>query len=317
MDKRSDSPESYCNQHTLKNWTGTQGVGLHSGKSIEFQLGPAPEDTGIVFERADLPGRPIVKCCPRSIRESELCTTLETNGVRVSTVEHLLAVLLGMGVDNCRVVLSGAEVPILDGSATPFVQLINDAGIRRQDRLRSLWCLRRSVSVRDGDRLIAVRPAHRLQIDCRLDYDHPLVSDQRHLYIHDAVGFQNEIAPARMFGFLKDVETLQRAGLARGGSLDNAIVIDSFSILNPGGLRFPDEFVRHKVLDILGDLALLGGVLLGRVVAHKSGHALHRTLVRRLAADASNCVRIRVTPDMHVINPSLDSNPIQPEWQMA
>jgi UDP-3-O-[3-hydroxymyristoyl] N-acetylglucosamine deacetylase len=317
MDKHVDSSENYFHQHTLKTWAGAQGVGLHSGKSIDLQLAPAPDDTGIVFERADLPGRPIIKCCPRSVRESELCTTLETNGVKVSTVEHLLAVLFGMGVDNCRVILSGSEVPILDGSAIPFVQLINDAGIRRQDGLRSWLCLRRSVSVRDGDRLIAVRPARRLQIDCRLDYDHPLVSDQRHLYIHDPVGFQNEIAPARTFGFLKDVATLQRAGLARGGSLDNAIVIDSFSVLNPDGLRFPDEFVRHKVLDILGDLALLGGALLARVVAHKSGHTLHRALVRRLAADSTNCVRIRITPGMYAANLPFDSVPAHPEWQVA
>jgi UDP-3-O-[3-hydroxymyristoyl] N-acetylglucosamine deacetylase len=220
---------------------------------------------------------------------------LEESGVRVSTVEHLLAVLWCLGLDNVQVLLDGEEVPILDGSAAPFVDLVREGGLRRQDSSRVVRQVVRSMAVRDGARHISIEPARSLSVDCTLDFAHSLISDQRHRYIHHPEAFAMEIAPARTFGFLKDVGKLRQAGLARGGSLQNAVVVDRFSVLNPDGLRFPDEFARHKVLDILGDLALLGGGLQGRVVAVRSGHRLHRQLVRAMLAQPE-CWRILKQP---------------------
>jgi UDP-3-O-[3-hydroxymyristoyl] N-acetylglucosamine deacetylase len=281
-------------------------------------LEPAPANSGIVFERTDLPNRPRVAACPESVVNSVYCTGLRENGSRVSTVEHLLAALYGLGVDNARVVLNGEEVPILDGSALPFVRLIQSVEVRPLNASRSWLRVVKPTTITEGDRSFEVLPARRLSIECTVDFDHPLVTDQYRRYEHDPDDFQREIAPARTFGFLKNVGAMKQAGLARGGSLDNAVVIDSFSILNPGGLRFADEFVRHKVLDILGDLALLGGALAARVVAHKSGHRLHHALVRRLATDPECCVLVQVEPDGRETELPFDLAPFRlPELQSA
>lgn len=296
MNCNSKHPGTHPLQHTLARWVTVTGNGLHSGRRVELSIGPAQADTGIVFERRDLPGRPSVEALPENIVDSVSCTALEKSGARVSTVEHLLAAFRGLGVDNAHVILDGEEVPILDGSASPFVRLLKEAGLRPLDAYRSFWRVRRPVVVQEGDRSIRVLPARRFSIDCTLDFDHPLVSDQRFRFSDSREAFEREIAPARTFGFLKDVKALRQSGLALGGSLSNSVVVASFSILNREGLRFPDEFARHKVLDILGDLALLGSALAARVVAVKSGHRLHCSLIRRLAGDPSCCTRVQLLP---------------------
>jgi UDP-3-O-[3-hydroxymyristoyl] N-acetylglucosamine deacetylase len=282
MESSSDINQSEVWQRTLGNWVRVQGLGLHSGKRVELSLGPAAADSGVVFVRSDLPGSPQICARPRGVADSMLCTILEENGVRVSTVEHLLAALAGLGVDNATVMVNAEELPVLDGSALPFVRLIQQAGVRLLGSCRTWLRVVKPVSVSEGDRSVQLLPARRLSVDCTVDFDHPLVIDQKMRYLHEPQTFEQEVAPARTFGFLKDVGEMRRRGLAQGGSLDNAVVVDSFSVLNPGGLRFQDEFVRHKILDLIGDLALLGAPLAARVVAHKSGHRLHHRLVQAL-----------------------------------
>lgn len=304
-------------QITIKRPVTLQGIGLHSGQRVEMTLLPAPANTGIRFERIDLAERPRLQASPQNVHSSRLCTVLGRNGARVSTVEHLLSALAGLGVDNLRVELDAEELPILDGSALPFVRAIQQAGIQDLAERRTFMRVRRGVSVVDGERSIRIAPARRLTIDCRVDFDHPLVSDQQRRFVARNGNFEHEIAPARTFGFLKDVDRLKRAGLARGGSLENAVVIDRFSILNPGGLRFADEFVRHKVLDILGDLALLGCPMLGRIQAHKSGHALHHKLIQKISADPTCLQRLQLGPDGEAVELPLDVSLPEPGLQSA
>jgi len=318
MERKREQHKSGLQQRTLRESIPIRGIGLHSGRRVGMILEPAPANSGITFERADLAHHPRVAASPETVVNSVYCTGLRENGSRVSTVEHLLAALYGLGVDNARVLLDGEEVPILDGSSLPFVRLIQAVGVRQLNASRSWLRVIKPTSVSEGDRSFQVLPARRLSIECTVDFDHPLVTEQHRRYEHDPDDFQREIAPARTFGFLKDVGAMKQAGLARGGSLDNAVVIDSFSILNPGGLRFADEFVRHKVLDILGDLALLGGALAARVVAHKSGHRLHHALVRRLAENPECCVRVQVGPDGRETELPFDLAPFRlPELQSA
>ena len=318
MDHIRELHNNVLHQRTLGSWVSAGGIGLHTGQRVEIAMGPAPADSGIVFERSDLPHNPIIAARPENVVSSAFCTVLEKNGVRVSTVEHLLAALFGLGVDNARVILDGEEVPILDGSARIFVQLIQQATVRSLNASRYWLRLKKPVEVREGDRVFKLLPARSLSLDCTVDFDHPLVTDQNMCFNHDPGSFEKEIAPARTFGFLKDVSELKRNGLARGGSLDNAVVIDSFSILNPGGLRFPDEFVRHKMLDIMGDLALLGSALAARVVAHKSGHSLHHNLVRHLAQNTDICEKVRITPDERDADLPFDLAPFRlPNLQVA
>jgi UDP-3-O-[3-hydroxymyristoyl] N-acetylglucosamine deacetylase len=272
-------------QTTLARWASLAGVGLHTGRPCRVRLGPAAVSTGVVFERLDLPGQPEVRARPENLAAACQCTALAEDGVRVSTVEHLLAALAGLGVDNVRVVLDTEELPMLDGSARPWVELIERAGLRVQDEARVYLQLTRAVREQAGERWLEARPARGLSLDCAVEYDHPLIHSQRCVFVHRPDAFRSALAPARTFGFLRDVERLNAAGLALGGSLDNALVLDDFSVLNPGGLRFPDEFVRHKALDLLGDLALLGAPLLGRVSACRAGHRLHHALVQRLAEE--------------------------------
>ena len=285
MQEAKTSDNDAMRQTTLAGWVSVGGIGLHTGQRVELSAGPAPAGSGIVFERADLAGSPRIPARPGSVVDATFCTVLGVNGTRLSTVEHLLAAFYGMGVDNALVIVDGEEVPILDGSAAGWVELITRAGIRQLAAPRPLVRLLRPVEIKQGERLLRARPARRLSIDCMVDFNHPLVSDQSITFKPGSQDFNSEIAPARTFGFLKDVGELQRNGFARGGSLQNAVVVDAYSVVNPEGLRYPDEFVRHKVLDILGDLSLLGGVLCARLVARKSGHGLHHQLVQRLAGD--------------------------------
>jgi len=285
------------NQRTLAGPIGCQGVGLHSGKTVNLTLRPAAADAGITFVRTDLPEPLAIPARAEHVVDTALATTLGKDGVRIGTVEHLLAALSGLGVDNARIELDGPEVPIMDGSAAPFAYLVKSAGIRVLDAPKSFLVVRRPVSVVEGDKEATLAPSDRFRVSCTIDFKHPLISDQSFELEFSDRTFSREICRARTFGFLRDVEMLKRMGLAKGGSLENAIVVDEFSILNPDGLRFPDEFVRHKILDAMGDVSLLGLPVIGHLKAFKSGHALNQRLVQAVLADAENyavvCARKR------------------------
>jgi UDP-3-O-[3-hydroxymyristoyl] N-acetylglucosamine deacetylase len=285
----------YWNQRTVGKRVSCTGVGLHSGKPATLVLAPTPPDSGITFVRRDLgveiPARADL------VVDTMLSTSLGHRAARVATVEHVLAALSGLGIDNCRVEVDGPEIPILDGSAAPFVYLVLEAGIRVQRAGKRFLVLAKPVEVRDGDKLARLEPAPELSIRFTADFGHPLITDQTFEFVFSDRRFAREVAPARTFCFLRDVERMKAAGLAQGGSLENAIVVDEFSILNPDGLRFPDEFARHKVLDALGDLTLLGMPVIGAFSAHKSGHALNQALVRKLGADPATHRVVRVSAE--------------------
>ena len=276
-------------QRTLHDRTGCRGIGLHTGREIHLELLPAPEDSGITFTRTDLPRHPDLRPCFEHLADTTLATTLAVGQgperAMVGTVEHLLAALIGLGIDNVRVLVNGPEVPILDGSAAPFVDLLLAAGVQQQRRTKRCIVIKREVKVREGDKMAKIGPGAGLNITCSLDFDHPLISPAPFKFTYSQQSFCRELAAARTFGFLTDVEALRARGLARGGSLDNAIVIDQYHILNPEGLRFPDECTRHKVLDALGDFALFGAPIVGRISLHRTGHALNARLVQAVLAD--------------------------------
>src|SRR5205085_10841710 len=238
-------------------------------------------DSGIVFVRTDLAPALEIPAQWASVVDSVLNTSLGRDGVRIGTVEHVLAALAGCAIDAARIEVEGPEVPIADGSSAPFVQLIQRAGVHELRAARRFLQVRRPVVVTDGDKVAKLLPARSFRVSYTIDFQHPLISDQTCAFELDGRSFQKEIARARTFGFKRDVERLHSAGLARGGALGNAVVVDDFNILNPEGLRYPDEFVRHKILDAMGDLSLLGMPVLGRFTALKSGHALNRQLVRK------------------------------------
>ncbi len=274
-------------QRTLKNKISCTGIGLHSGEKIKMTMSPAPPDSGIVFVRADLPNRPEIKACLENVSHTRLATTLGRDGVMIGTVEHLLAAMAGLGVDNVRVELSGPEVPVMDGSAAPFVYLVKSAGVAAQDRFKKFILVRKPFSVSEGDKSVSVCPAKEFSVDYTIDFDHPLIQSQSLDFRFSDAAFERELSRARTFGFLHEVEYLKKNGLAQGGSLDNAIVIDRFRIMNQDGLRFQDEFIRHKVLDFIGDISLMGAPIIGRFKAVKSGHHLNNMLLTGLAANPS------------------------------
>lgn len=271
-------------QRTLKNVIRATGVGLHTGEKVFLTLRPAAVNTGIVFRRIDLKPVVDVEAILDNVSNTRMSTTLERDGVRISTVEHLMSAFAGLGIDNVFVDLTAAEVPIMDGSAGPFVFLIESAGIEEQRAPKQFIRIKQSVEVRDGDKWAKFDPYDGFKVDLTIDFDHPAVqSSQQHASIDFLESsFIKDVSRARTFGFLDEVEALQEAGLARGGSLDNAIVMDAFHILNDEGLRYRDEFVKHKILDAVGDLYLLGHLLVGAFSAHKSGHSMNNRLLRRL-----------------------------------
>ncbi len=274
-------------QHTIKTPIHCMGVGLHSGRPVRLELKPASVDTGVVFRRVDLEQPVEIRAVWSNAVESPLCSTV-TDGrdVSVSTIEHLMAALHASAIDNVVVELDGPEVPILDGSADPFMFLIECAGPMAQTAQRRAIELRRTVRVENGASWIEIEPDSLLSVECDIDFASRAIGRQRMDTMVEAASFRSEIARARTFGFAKEVEQLRAAGLARGGSMQNAIVIDGDSVLNPDGLRFADEFVRHKTLDLIGDLYLVGRPLLGRVRAHRPSHALTTRLLTTLFADA-------------------------------
>ncbi|MBX2868164.1 MAG: UDP-3-O-acyl-N-acetylglucosamine deacetylase [Acidiferrobacterales bacterium] len=276
-------------QRTLKNIIRATGVGLHTGKKVYLTLRPAPVDTGIVFIRTDLDTEVEVPARPENVSDTRLSTTLERDGVKISTVEHLMSAFAGIGIDNAYVELSAPEVPIMDGSAGPFVFLLQSAGISEQKKLKQFIRIKKPCVVQDDDKWVKFEPFNGFKVSFAIDFDHPILknSTQNASVDFSTTSFVKEVSRARTFGFMDDLEALRNAGLAQGGSFDNAIVMDSFHILNDDGLRYEDEFVKHKVLDAIGDLYLLGHPLIGEFSAHKSGHALNNRLLRQLIADES------------------------------
>lgn len=271
-------------QHTLASRVTFSGVGLHTGVQVNVALEPAPANTGIVFRRTDLEGFPI-KAQAANVARVAYATSLMRKGVLISTTEHLLSALAALGVDNVYADIDNVEVPILDGSALPFALGILGAGLRRQRGRRSWFEVVRPVEIQDGARSIAIFPSPVFRVTCSIDFPHRLVGSQKVDWSADDDTFKDQIAPARTFQFLDKVQELRDAGLVRGGSLDNAIVLSADGVLNPEGLRFADEFCRHKTLDLIGDFALLGHPVAGHVVSHRGGHALHYALVSRLLQD--------------------------------
>ena len=268
-------------QTTLATPAETSGIGLHTAVPVHIRLLPAPPDTGYVFKRTDLGGFEI----PASVEWVAHCsyaTTLMRTGVMLSTVEHLLAALRGGGVDNAYIEVDNLEIPIMDGSSEAFIDLIESAGVIEQPLARRALLVREKVVIEQGDRSIQIEPADAYEIDCRINFKHPLIGTQHFLIDLSNGAFGREIAAARTFGFIAEVEALRRDNLIQGGSLENAIVLTPDGMLNETSLRFTNEFVRHKILDIVGDLALLGMPILGRVTAHKSGHILHAALMSKL-----------------------------------
>ena len=274
-------------QRTLRNTIRATGVGLHTGKKVFLTLRPAPVDTGIVFRRVDLD--PVVEIAARAdnVGDTTLSTTLVKGDVRVSTVEHLLSAMAGLGIDNCYVELSAPEVPIMDGSAGPFVFLIQSAGIEEQKAPKQFIRIKRPFTVKDGDKVATFLPFNGFKMAFTIDFDHPVFRDRAtHAEIDfSSTSFVKEVSRARTFGFMHEIEYLRSKGLAQGGSLDNAIVIDEYRILNEDGLRYEDEFVKHKMLDAIGDLYLLGYSLIGEFRGYKSGHALNNISLRALIAE--------------------------------
>jgi len=271
------------NQTTLGRAVETAGVGLHTGVHCNMRFVPAPADTGIVFRRTDLEYFPI-EAQGRNVSRVSYATSLMKKGVWLSTTEHVLAALYSCGIDNVFIDVDNLELPILDGSAEPFVEMIERAGIERQHRRRRYLKVLKPVEVRERDRRIGIYPADELRVHVFVDFPHPMARQQQIELVVNRENFCAKLSTARTFCFLEDVDRLRASGLARGGSLENAIVLTRDGVMN-GPLRSPDEFVRHKALDLIGDLALVGRPLLGRVEAHKAGHALHTLLVSKLLAD--------------------------------
>ncbi|MEH6469065.1 MAG: UDP-3-O-acyl-N-acetylglucosamine deacetylase [Porticoccus sp.] len=271
-------------QRTLNNVIRATGVGLHTGEKVYLTLHPAPVNTGIIFRRTDLD--PVVEIVAKAenVGETTLSTTLMNGDVRVSTVEHLLSAMAGLGIDNAIIDVTAPEVPIMDGSAGPFVFLLQSAGIKEQEEPKQFIRIKRPVTVTDGDKVASFKPFDGFKVTFSIDFDHPAFHNRTLKAEVDfsSTSFVKEVSRARTFGFMHEIEYLRSQGLARGGSMDNAIVVDEYQVLNEDGLRYEDEFVKHKILDAIGDLYLLGNSLIGEFVGHKSGHGLNNASLREL-----------------------------------
>ncbi len=268
-------------QRTLERPVRCEGIGLHTGQRVALTIYPAPANRGVIFRRTDLPGAPEIAARPERVVNTQNATTIAKDGVSVRTIEHLMSALSGMGVDNVQVDLTGGEVPVLDGSAAPFIELLQRAGLRRQFAPKTFLKVRQPIMVEIGTRSLRIVPSQRLKVIYTMCFDHPLLGEQTTAMEMSRERYVREVAPSRTYGFLRDMDMLARLGLAKGGSPENALVIGEEGVLN-GPLRFPDELVRHKILDLLGDLYLLGKPLVGTIIAHGAGHQLHVQLVRRI-----------------------------------
>lgn len=277
-------------QKSIKDIVSFAGVGLHSGNNVNVRILPAAEDTGILFVRTDVPGSVAIQANVSNVVATNYATSLGVNGVKVSTVEHILAAFYGLGVDNAVVELDGSELPALDGSAELLVSMIEGVGVVELDSPRKYLVIKEPIKVTDGDKHLLLLPTSGkgLEIDYSIDFSHPILSKQTYRCRLTGELFKNEIASARTFGFLRDVEMLRANGLAKGGSLSNAVVIGETEVLNEGGLRYPDEFVRHKVLDLMGDISLVGSPVVGYLIANRSGHTLNTKLANKILSSPSS-----------------------------
>jgi UDP-3-O-[3-hydroxymyristoyl] N-acetylglucosamine deacetylase len=274
-------------QRTLKNPVQATGVGLHTGERVDLALRPAPANSGIVFRRMDISPSVAIRAEAYSVKDTRLSTCLEMDGVRVSTIEHLMSAFAGLGVDNAIVELNSAEIPIMDGSAGTFIFLLQSAGIVEQSAAKQFIRIKKTVEVKDGDKWVRFEPFNGYKLGFTINFAHPVFANTKQNVTVDLGenSYIKEVSRARTFGFMQDVEAMRAQGLALGGNLDNAIVMDEYRVINPDGLRFEDEFVKHKVLDAIGDLYLLGHPLIGAFSGYKSGHALNNALLRALLAD--------------------------------
>lgn len=279
-------------QQTIGSTVSCSGVGLHSGKPVNLTLRPAPPNTGIVFVHRQGAEETLLPAAISNKVPTELCTAISVNGRQVKTIEHLLAALVGMEVDNVYAEVDAGEIPVLDGSASPFVRLIRTAGVIPQTRRQSYVKITQSIEVIDGARRVRIEPCSTPKITYSIHYDHPLIQTQTYTHTCSASAFEQEIATARTFGFLQEVEALWARGLGKGGTLDNTVVLSDEGVVNQSGLRFPNEFVRHKVLDLMGDVALLGFPFIGHIVAERSGHAMHTRLVEQILSQRDKWVLI-------------------------
>jgi UDP-3-O-[3-hydroxymyristoyl] N-acetylglucosamine deacetylase len=277
----------HTKQQTIRREVHIEGIGLHSGKPASVFIKPALPSTGLVFVRTDLQDPVTIPATCEFVTQTKMATTLGRGKTHISTVEHLLSALKLLGIDNAMIEVNGPEVPIMDGSAAPFCELLLEAGIYEQAASRKVAVLKKKIEIRNGDKIAMIEPANRLHVRAKVEWSHPKIGAQDYSFTVDHSDFR-EIAMARTFGFLKDVEQLKAAGLALGGSLDNAVVLDETRILNPNGLRYSNEFARHKVLDAIGDLALAPMAILGDVHLFKAGHELHAELVAEIFSDPNN-----------------------------
>ncbi len=295
-------------QRTIKNIITCEGIGLHTGTPVKMMLKPAPADTGIVFIRTDLGGSEI-KAISSNTAETSYATTLSQNGASVATVEHLLAAFSGLRVDNVRIEINAPEVPVMDGSAAAFVRLIADAGIQSLDVLQPVMKVIRPVFVRDGNKQLAIWPSEMPSISYFIDFNHPMLREQSLQYQPSEEAFLREVSDARTFGFLSDVQMLRANGLAKGGSMENAVILGEDSVLNRDGLRYRDEFVRHKILDLIGDLSLIGMPVIGHIVAHKSGHGLNAQMVSKLSSSPQSWITVGSAEDLETKQQELRLQP--------
>lgn len=299
-------------QRTLKTTIRATGVGLHTGDKVYLTLRPAPVDTGIVFRRVDLDPIVEIDATPENVGDTTLSTCLVKDDVRISTVEHLMSAMAGLGLDNAYIDVSAPEVPIMDGSASPFVFLLQSAGITEQNAHKKFIKIKKKITVKDGDKTATFEPFDGFKVAFTIDFDHPVFKKSKQTSVIDfsSTSFVKEVSRARTFGFMKDIEFLRANNLALGGSQDNAIVMDDFRVLNEDGLRYDDEFVKHKILDAIGDLFLLGHSLIGSFSGYKSGHALNNQLIRTLIADESTWELAtyddaKEAPISYIMNPAL------------
>jgi len=297
IERKHLQPVLLTHEQTIRAAATCSGVGLHSGAPVSLRILPAPAGTGIVFRRTDLDGFEI-EASGRNVARVSYATSLMKKGVLISTTEHLLSALIGVGIDNAIIELDNLELPILDGSALPFVEMIQKAGVRRQRKARKYLRIVREIELREGDKFIAVYPADTYSVSYSINFPHPLIGKQKFGVQLTNGNYLRELARARTFGFLHDADAMRQQGLIRGASTENAIVLTKDELLNPP-LRYADEFVRHKVLDLIGDLALIGRQILGSVVADRAGHAMHTALVSRILRDKSYWEETQLDEDTH------------------
>ncbi len=285
---KSSADHQYCRQRTLARSAYCSGIGVHSGRHARLSIHPAPPNHGIKFKRTDIPESPVIPAIFSRVVDTSLATVIGQDGCIVSTIEHLMAAFSGFAIDNALVEIDSYELPILDGSAGPLTRLIRKAGVVEQDSPRFYFIVTDPIVLEENGKSAAVYPDSQRKINYTISFKHPLVNRQSFSIRVTPEEFESEIAPARTFGFLHEIEHLKRFGLARGGSLENAVVLDGETILNPGGLRFPDEFVRHKILDCIGDFSLLGIPILGSIEIHKSGHEFNHEFIKKFLSQKSS-----------------------------